>query len=138
MVNKSSKNQNTNSNGNTVLSANKGVGAVTALTQQAHGAKPNIPQDRQSGTNIDNIEVALRILIGQASMPLSQFLQLNRGGVILLDGEKAQNFGKNDDDLDLRVLANGRDLAAGQVRLDGETIHLEITHCLSGNEHTSR
>ena len=66
---------------------------------------------------VDKIEIELTMLIGQATLPLCQFLRKGRGAVIPL--------GRGDSE-PLEILANGRKIAEGRVVLRGEEIGVEL------------
>ena len=79
---------------------------------------------------IENLTVDLKIVIGTANVSLSQFLNLGRGGVIMLENgtDKSKIFADHDDPINtpLKVLANGYDIARANVVLRGEDIAVEI------------
>jgi flagellar motor switch protein FliN/FliY len=66
---------------------------------------------------VDKIEVDLTIVVGSAEMPLSRLLRLTRGAVIRLGGDASEP---------LAILANGKPIAEGRVRLNGEKVAIEV------------
>ena len=76
--------------------------------------------------DINNINVDMTVLIGQAKMPVTQFLNLGRGGVIRLYGADKKPIKMETGDHLLRLQANGQDVAEAKVVLDGENIALKI------------
>jgi flagellar motor switch protein FliN/FliY len=67
---------------------------------------------------VEHIDVDVTIVVGSAEMPLSRFLKLGRGAVIPLGRNAAEP---------LALLANGRKIASGKVKLLGEMVAVEIS-----------
>ena len=66
---------------------------------------------------VEHIDLDVTIVVGTAEMPLSRFLELGRGAVIPLGRDASQP---------LDLLANGRAVAKGTVKLKGETVTIEV------------
>jgi flagellar motor switch protein FliN/FliY len=66
---------------------------------------------------VEQVGVELTIEVGAAEMPLAAALALGRGAIVPLgrDAEKP-----------LSILANGRKIADGKVRLNGDRIMVEV------------
>ena len=78
---------------------------------------------------MDGLFVDVKIVIGEARMPLSEVLQLGRGAVIMLDGANSGFEYSDSDPIDapLRVEANGKAIANAQVVLRGEDVAVELS-----------
>jgi flagellar motor switch protein FliN/FliY len=68
--------------------------------------------------SLENIEVDITVELGAAVMPIHHLLRMGRGAVIELDTTE------NDK---LRVYANNRLVAQGEVRVDDGHLSVEIT-----------
>ena len=66
---------------------------------------------------IDNIEVEVTILVGEAEMTLRQLMRKGRGAIIPLGG---------DDRKSLEILANGRKIAEGKAILRSDEVAVEV------------
>jgi flagellar motor switch protein FliN/FliY len=66
---------------------------------------------------VDNIEVEVTVLIGDAEMALQHLLSLTRGAVIPLGGDATRP---------LAILANGRRIAEASVLLNGERVNVVV------------
>lgn len=78
-------------------------------------------------TEIGDIKVDLKVLVGQATLSMAQFLEMGRGSVITLDGEDAQNFAEKGGDHPLVVTANNRNIAEARVHLQKDRIGARLT-----------
>lgn len=67
---------------------------------------------------VEQVDVELTIEVGAAEMPLSAALALGRGAIVPL-GRDAKR--------PLSILANGRKIANGKVRLFGDKIAVEVS-----------
>ena len=67
---------------------------------------------------VNEVEVELSVVLGQATMPIHQLLKMGRGAVIELDAHV---------DDDTAIYANKRMIAHGQVVVVGENIAVSIT-----------
>lgn len=74
--------------------------------------------------DIGNIELDLKVVIGEAEMPLAKFLQLGRGSVIKLDPPK--HWSGEHVDAPLTLEANGTSVGTSQLVLRGEDIAVEF------------
>lgn len=66
---------------------------------------------------VEQIEVELAFVVGAAEMPLAEAMALGRGAVIPLG---------RDADKPISILANGRKIADGKVKLLGDRIAVEV------------
>jgi flagellar motor switch protein FliN/FliY len=66
---------------------------------------------------VEQIDVELTIVVGAAEMPLAAAMALGRGAVIALG---------RDADKPISILANGRKIADGKVKLLGDRIAVEV------------
>lgn len=73
---------------------------------------------------IDSVPIELTVVLGNAQMPIHQLLRMGRGAVIELDA------GENDE---VRILANNRPIARGEVIVRGDRIAVAITGITRGS-----
>ena len=73
--------------------------------------------------SIDNIEIELTVLIGEARLPLKRLLRMGRGAFIPLGGDERKP---------LEIRANGRKIADGRVVLRGDDVAIQVDRL--GNE----
>lgn len=66
---------------------------------------------------VEQIDVELTIVVGVADMPLSAAMSLGRGAVVRLGRDAAKP---------ISIVANGRKIADGRVRLVGDKIAVEV------------
>lgn len=74
--------------------------------------------------DISEIELDLKVIIGEAEMSLAKFLQLGRGSVIKLDPPVAWSGDHVDAPLSIEV--NGRKVATSDLVLNGEDLGVEL------------
>lgn len=67
---------------------------------------------------VEQVDIELSFVIGEARMPLAAALALGRGAVIALGRDAAKP---------ISVLANGRKIADGRVKLVGDRIAVEVS-----------
>lgn len=67
---------------------------------------------------VEQIDIELTVIVGTASLPLARFLKLGRGAVIQLGRDIASP---------VAILANGKSLARGRVKIQGDRVAVEIT-----------
>ncbi len=67
---------------------------------------------------VEQIDVELTIVVGSAELPLAAALSLGRGAVIPLGRDALKP---------ISILANGRKIADGKVRLLGDRIAVEVS-----------
>ncbi|MEP3233723.1 MAG: FliM/FliN family flagellar motor switch protein [Hyphomicrobiales bacterium] len=78
------------------------------------GSVSEKPQD----TPIDDVVIALDVVLGETEMALHELFRLGRGAVIALDSTE---------DDDVRILAGDTQIASGQLRLNGEQIEVTVS-----------
>jgi len=66
---------------------------------------------------VEQIDVELTIVVGSAELPLAAALSLGRGAVIPLGRDALKP---------ISILANGRKIADGRVKLVGDRIAVEV------------
>ena len=66
---------------------------------------------------VEQIDVELTIEVGAAEMPLSAAMALGRGAIVPLGRDATKP---------ISILANGRKIADGRVRLVGDRIAVEV------------
>ena len=66
---------------------------------------------------VEQIDVELTIVVGSAELPLAAALSLGRGAVIPLGRDALKP---------ISILANGRKIADGRVKLIGDRIAVEV------------
>ena len=74
--------------------------------------------------SVNDIDIELTVLVGEAKMPLERLLALGRGAVIPLGGDGTQP---------LQIVANGLPVAEGRVLLDGEKVNIEVSPAPEAN-----
>lgn len=67
---------------------------------------------------LEGIEITASIVLGSASVPIRQLLQMSRGAMIPLE------CGQDDPSL---VYVNGELVARGRIVVDGDEMSLEVT-----------
>lgn len=72
---------------------------------------------------VEDVQVEISVVIGNAVMPIHQLLKMGRGAVIELDA-KVDDF--------VWILANKRPVARGEIVVSGEHVSVQITETLSG------
>lgn len=75
-----------------------------------------------SATAINNVRVEISVVLGRAIMPIRQLLKMGRGAVIDLDASH---------DTPVRVYANNKLIALGDVVISGDRIAVNITQSVS-------
>lgn len=73
-------------------------------------------------TAINNVSVEISVVLGRAVMPIRQLLKMGRGAVIDLDASH---------DTPVRVYANNKLIALGDVVISGDRIAVNITQSVS-------
>lgn len=68
-------------------------------------------------TAVEHVDVELTIVIGSAELPLAAALSLGRGAVIPLGRDALKP---------ISILANGRKIADGRVKLIGDRVAIEV------------
>ncbi|HEY8352524.1 MAG TPA: FliM/FliN family flagellar motor switch protein [Sphingomonadales bacterium] len=76
----------------------------------------------KSVTAINNVRVEISVVLGRAVMPIRQLLKMGRGAVIDLDASH---------DTPVRVYANNKLIALGDVVISGDRIAVNITQSVS-------
>lgn len=66
---------------------------------------------------VEQVDVELTIVVGSAELPLAAALSLGRGAVIPLGRDALKP---------ISILANGRKIADGKVKLIGDRIAIEV------------
>jgi flagellar motor switch protein FliN/FliY len=66
---------------------------------------------------VEQIDIELTVVVGMASLPLTRFLKLGRGAVIQLGRDIASP---------VVILANGKSVARGRVKICGDRVAVEI------------
>ena len=74
---------------------------------------------------IDGVPVELSVVLGHTYMPVHQLLRMGRGAVIELDGTDAE---------EVRVYANAKPIALGEVVIKSDRIAIEITRMVTRGE----
>jgi flagellar motor switch protein FliN/FliY len=74
-------------------------------------------------SNIQSVKVEISVVLGRSVIPMHQLLRMGRGAVIELDS-------KQDDAV--RILANDRPVAKGEIVIHGDKIGVSITELLKG------
>lgn len=78
-------------------------------------------------TPVKEVGVCLKIVLGETMMPVHELLRLGRGAVIPLN---------TTEDDDVLIFADEREIAGGQLRLNGEQIEVIVTEArLRGPEY---
>ena len=68
---------------------------------------------------VEQVDVELTIVVGSAELPLAAALSLGRGAVIPLGRDALKP---------ISILANGRKIADGKVKLIGDRIAVEVAN----------
>lgn len=66
---------------------------------------------------VDRVDVEIYVLLGRATLPMHQLLQMGRGAVIPLDA---------DDEQGVYIMANNHPIALGDISLEGERISVTV------------
>jgi flagellar motor switch protein FliN/FliY len=66
---------------------------------------------------VERIDIDVTVVVGTAALPLAELLALGRGAFVRLGRDAAQP---------LAVLANGRRIADGRVKLIGDRVGIEV------------
>ena len=69
-------------------------------------------------SQVKSVHVDIQVVLGRASMPMSQLLKMGRGAVIPLDANV------NDE---VWILANNHPVARGEIQINDENISICIT-----------
>ena len=73
-------------------------------------------------SSLDSVKVEISVVLGRAVIPMQQLLRMGRGAVIELDS-------KQDDPV--MVLANNRQVATGEIIIEGDKIAVSIRDLVS-------
>src|SRR5262245_14803841 len=84
-------------------------------------ARSNQRQGHNNVATVDNVQLDIAVVLGNAIMPIHQVLRLGRGAIIELDA------GEEDD---VRILANNFPVAKGTVVVSGNRIAVEVKELL--------
>lgn len=74
---------------------------------------------------MDTVSVELSVVLGHTYMPVHQLLRMGRGAVIELDGTDAD---------EVRIFANSKPIARGEVVIKSDRIAIEVTHMVKRAE----
>ncbi|MBV9418353.1 MAG: flagellar motor switch protein FliN [Alphaproteobacteria bacterium] len=74
-------------------------------------------------SNITGVKVEISVVLGSSTIPMHQLLRMGRGAVIELDTRQ---------DDPVRILANDRPVARGEIVIQGDKIAVSITDLLRG------
>ena len=74
-------------------------------------------------SNITGVKVEISVVLGSSTIPMHQLLRMGRGAVIELDTRQ---------DDPVRILANDRPVAKGEIVIQGDKIAVSITDLLRG------
>ena len=74
---------------------------------------------------MENVSVELSVVLGHTFMPVHQLLRMGRGAVIELDGTDAE---------EVRIYANAKPIARGEVVIKSDRIAIEVTHMVKRSE----
>ena len=72
-------------------------------------------------SNIEGVKVEISVVLGRSVIPMHQLLRMGRGAVIELDSRQEDA---------VKVLANDRPVAKGEIVIHGEKIGVSITELL--------
>lgn len=75
-------------------------------------------------SSVKDVSIELSVLLGKTTMPVHQLLRMGRGAVIALDAHETDP---------VKLLANDRPVAEGQVLVEGDTISLAVTRIYSAD-----
>ncbi len=67
---------------------------------------------------VDSIEVDIKVELGSTMMPIHHVLRLGRGAVIELDATE---------DDPMRIYANNKQIAVGEIKIDDTRLSVEVT-----------
>lgn len=67
---------------------------------------------------LDEVSIEISVVLGHASMPIGQLLRMGRGALIKLDADR---------DAPVKVYANDRLIAHGELMIKGEDISIAVT-----------
>lgn len=81
-------------------------------------AKPNCNLRGRCVSQVKSVIVDIQVVLGRASMPMSQLLKMGRGAVIPLDATV------NDE---VWILANNHPVARGEIQISDENISICVT-----------
>ena len=81
-------------------------------------AKPNCNLRGRCVSQVKSVSVDIQVVLGRASMPMSQLLKMGRGAVIPLDATV------NDE---VWILANNHPVARGEIQINDENIAITVT-----------
>ena len=81
-------------------------------------AKPNCNLRGRFVSQVKSVIVDIQVVLGRASMPMSQLLKMGRGAVIPLDATV------NDE---VWILANNHPVARGEIQISDESISICVT-----------
>ena len=81
-------------------------------------AKPNCNLRGRRVSQVKAVNVDIQVVLGRASMPMSQLLKMGRGAVIPLDATV------NDE---VWILANNHPVARGEIQISDECISICVT-----------
>jgi len=81
-------------------------------------AKPNCNFRGRCVSQVKSVSVDIQVVLGRASMPMSQLLKMGRGAVIPLDATV------NDE---VWILANNHPVARGEIQISDECISICVT-----------
>ena len=70
---------------------------------------------------LENVSIAIAVVLGKTSMPIHQVLRLGRGAIIALDSSEPD---------EVRILANNLPVAKGTVIVSGNRIAVEVKELL--------
>jgi flagellar motor switch protein FliN/FliY len=74
-------------------------------------------------SNITGVKVEISVVLGSSTIPIHQLLRMGRGAVIELDTRQ---------DDPVRILANDKPVARGEIVIQGDKIAVSITELLRG------
>ncbi|MBN9590435.1 MAG: hypothetical protein BGN85_03325 [Alphaproteobacteria bacterium 64-11] len=72
-------------------------------------------------SNVDNVKVAISVVLGRSVIPMHQLLRMGRGAVIELDSHQ---------DDPVLVLANDKPVAKGEIQISGDRIAVSVVDLL--------
>jgi len=72
-------------------------------------------------SNVDNVKVAISVVLSRSVIPMHQLLRMGRGAVIELDSHQ---------DDPVLVLANDKPVAKGEIQISGDRIAVSVVDLL--------
>lgn len=80
-------------------------------------------------SQLGSVKIELSVVLGQSSMPISQFLRMGRGAVIPLECSE---------DEPIWILANGHPIARGEIVIQGDRVTVAVLGPADVNDFEAR